>query len=271
MSARTSIARSPVRWFITIAFVFSYAAGITIQSLGTDWAAGSKWLAVYLHRLPIVMGPTVAAVVVACAVSGRTGLVNLSEMLLPRSVEWPYFVAIPVAGLTVTMFAAWITGETRHLGPLALAERWPVLIAHLCLQVALIGCLEELGWRGWLLRHMLKYQTRMVATASVASIWYVWHLPLILSGAKVAVALGLVVFALSILFTELIIRTQSVLLVALAHGSANTPHFFLADVVALKDPAELLLVSGFIYLVPAAVVVASWRRASLQRPPEIAA
>jgi membrane protease YdiL (CAAX protease family) len=165
------------------------------------------------------------------------------------------------------MVAAWITGETRHLSPLALAERWPALIAHLCLQVALIGCLEELGWRGWLLKHLLKYQSRTLATASVAAVWYVWHLPLILSGAKVAVAIGLAAIALSILFTELFVRTQSVLLVALAHGSANAPHFFLADVVALKDPADVLLVSGFIYLVPAAMVVASWRRASLQRTP----
>ncbi len=87
---------------------------------------------------------------------------------------------------------------------------------------------EELGWRGWLLPHLMRFGT-VPALLLSGAIWGLWHAPLILLGYNYPSApgwfgmlmmLGFCIVVGSVL-AWLRIRSRSVWPAALAHGTLN--------------------------------------------------
>jgi membrane protease YdiL (CAAX protease family) len=138
-------------------------------------------------------------------------------------------VLIPPATLALTTLAYRLAGTPGDQLVGAVARGWPLLLAHYALQAAVIGLGEELGWRGWLLPALLRTHSRAGASARVAAVWGLWHLPALLQGGGgFALSFAALTAALSFLFTALWARTRgSVLAVALAHGAVNAPQVFL--------------------------------------------
>lgn len=87
---------------------------------------------------------------------------------------------------------------------------------------------EELGWRGWLLPHLLRFGT-IPALLISGVIWGLWHAPLILLGYNYPTAPGwlgvLMMVGMCItmgsVFAWLRIRSRSIWPAALAHGTLN--------------------------------------------------
>ena len=147
---------------------------------------------------------------------------------------------------------------TGH-GPLAVPGA--VQPIALVLFVLVIG--EEIGWRGYLLRMLLRRHSPAVATAIVAVAWAAWHSPLYFvpgmpSYGGPFLAFVAWVVPTSVLLTWLWLGTRSAWLTTVMHGVANLGAGL---VFPMTDAATLFLFGGLgMMIVAAAVVIPSWSR-----------
>lgn len=162
---------------------------------------------------------------------------------------------------------------------LAAAQLINVVVGALINTIPALG--EELGWRGWLLPHLLK---RGVVPALVLSgiIWGLWHAPLILLGYNYPTApgwLGLLMMVgmcvlVGAVFGWFRIRSASVWPAALAHGSFNAAAGL--QVVFARDGATIDTVQGtilgwsgwFVPLIVVVILVAAGRFRPKESQPE---
>ena len=156
-----------------------------------------------------------------------------------------YAIAVPLLlALLMGLVSAFF--DIRKFSPIS-AERLiqvtPVLLSLLGL--GLIGAFgEELGWRGFLLPKMMSggFKSPYFACGLV---WASWHLPLIAFGdfyqtdntLLMALIYGLGIIAISLFFSELRMRSDSVWVAVIAHASHN---FFFQ----LMVPVLLFIVPG---------------------------
>jgi membrane protease YdiL (CAAX protease family) len=96
--------------------------------------------------------------------------------------------------------------------------------------VSLLAFFEEIGWRAWLLPRLMQRMGTQKSIAAVASIWALWHVPFLLSGAThlahVPVRTAAFVLPVGDLGAGMVIgwlwiRTESIWIVSIAHGALN--------------------------------------------------
>jgi membrane protease YdiL (CAAX protease family) len=221
----------PVASFALLTFAIAYGIGLPVQfAFGAPFPLPGQRLAYYLGRMPVVFAPALAALVVV-SVQGPADRRRWLSRLKPRWHLLAWIPALLALSIAVASAAFLMAG-----GPLAvLREFWlgywqELLLLFLC-EFLVVGLGEELGWRGWLLPHLLdRGRTQLAASLYVGALWGAWHLPILLSGLSVAVPFLATVLALSLLFTGLWLRTASVLVVATAHAAFNTPYFYAATI-----------------------------------------
>lgn len=154
-------------------------------------------------------------------------------------------VAFALAGVSLTMLLALETARPA------------LLIAHVMLQVAVIGLGEEIGWRGWLLPSMSTNRSFLAATVLTGAVWAGWHLPLFFAGAAVALSFTLLVASAAIGLSWVWHRTAGATgLVALAHGMINGPFAFLEHLIRPLPDGAVLTVRALGYLAACYGVVA---------------
>jgi membrane protease YdiL (CAAX protease family) len=98
------------------------------------------------------------------------------------------------------------------------------------LTVAVLAAFEEIGWRAWMLPRLVERLGERAGSVASAGIWALWHVPYVVSGVhhldNVSVSQLLLLLPLGhlgsgIFLAFLWLRTRSMVLVALAHGSLN--------------------------------------------------
>lgn len=238
----------PVTSFLVITFGVSYALGIPFNVAASSLLQPSGLAGIYVPRVVTVIGPAVAALLVARAGAGVMSAAQLfrSLRLQRRDIRWVAssaivalligFVAFAVAGLPVETLLEGVTASA------------PSLLGHLVVQVTVIGVGEELGWRGWLLPTLSMNRSFLRATASTGLAWAIWHLPVFFAGFSMAVSFAVLVASLSIAFSWLWHRTGgSTGVVALAHGFVNAPFFFLEQLARPMPDGDALTVRAFGY------------------------
>lgn len=272
---RRLITRRPAASFVVLAFACSYTVGLATLWIASAWIRPlSELAAQYVGRVGVVFGPAVAALTVTSVTDGRTGMIRLLSRLKIRRGDVAWIGLLPAVSLGVAAVASIATGTPRAAVVSAVRDGWDLLLAHYVLGLLVVGIGEELGWRGWLLPTLLTRHRRFNATLLVATVWCVWHLPKLLSGGDVAVALAVLSYALSFLFTALWSHTGvSVLLVALAHASANAPIVFFGATLGYERALSAWLGAGVVYAAAAVVVIAarwSWWRgmSAVNQPPQ---
>ena len=124
-------------------------------------------------------GPTLAALTALSWSGGRPAL----RRLWSRIVRWQVpgrLYALVFLGAASTLLV--IVGSIRWWGSPSLvpAAVNPLkLIAIFVMMILLDGPLgEEPGWRGFFLPQLMRRHSPFVATALVAAVWFLWHLPL---------------------------------------------------------------------------------------------
>jgi len=158
----TAIRRYPLVAFFILAFALTWAP----TPFGIFMAAG----------------PLVAALVIAAVVDGRPGLRELGSRMVRWRVGWQWYAAallIPLAlalgtgGLNVALGA-----PGSVIRDLSISEA--VLLFALRLVVPLFSPIgEEPGWRGFSLPRLLDSGSPLGATAILAPLVALWHVPLI--------------------------------------------------------------------------------------------
>lgn len=109
----------------------------------------------------------------------------LAAWLIPMAYSWPAYVLVWATGLGG--FPNWQALEqVRGLLHMPSTPTWLLLIVVYLLDataIALFSCLsaagEEIGWRGFLVPELMKFNSFTRTSLITGVIWTVWHVPLI--------------------------------------------------------------------------------------------
>jgi uncharacterized protein len=241
----TMIRSYPLVAYSILAFAFSVALTLLLNvSL--------------IFGLLALFGPAAAALIVSRVWRGRAGVAELWAVTKRWRVHPGWYaaaVALPVAGFALGHVLFVAAGNPMLPVP---GTMQPILFV---LFVLVIG--EEIGWRGFLLRHLLHERSPLAAAILVGAVWALWHTPLYFipgmpsyGGPFLAFAAWLM--SLSFLLTWIWIGTRSVVLATVMHGSANLAASF---VFPHTDAGVLFSFAALGTAAVAAIVVAlTWRR-----------
>jgi uncharacterized protein len=267
-SARRGVARHPVLAFMLISL------GIGFMTAAIAPIVNSEILpfGLPLHGVFMSLGAGFAAFLVTAALSGRAGVVDLTQ----RSVRWRvplrwYLIALLSVPVGATLISVAIYGPQALTTP---SGGWPRALAEVAavfvLQLALFQLAEEIGFTGFLQDHWQDRYHPMKLTLYVALLWAVWHLPdhfaeegwgvEALISAPVIFAIEVVsLFFARAIFVWFYNRTgSSVLLVAIFHASFDAAINQLSDdVVPASNTIRFLIFSAVILLFAAAVIIAT--------------
>lgn len=130
-------------------------------------------------------GPAMAALILVLMKSGRLGLKNLVQRVLPQKELWKHYIlallAVPLlflvtAGLNhYVLKNTWpdfnLLGRWEELPGLGPLSTWIVLFIGISMG-------EEIGWRGFLQEKLREKNSPMKTLLIIGSIWMIWHLPL---------------------------------------------------------------------------------------------
>ena len=171
--------------------------------------------------------PLVAALVVIPITQGMAGLRQLGSRLIPWRVSWHWYVVAIGVPLAVFIIAVPLTVALGAPSP-SLGELVPwysVFMVFGLRLVTLDGPIgEEPGFRGFAQPSLQASRSPLAATAILAAVVSVWHLPLVLMPQFDLPPLGLLTtFVITFWYAWLFNRTGgSVLLTVLAHATQGT-------------------------------------------------
>ena len=260
--------RHPIALYLAITFAVTWGVWLSLLAAGRVVTVGFAPL--YLVGL---FGPLIGAVVTTAIVGRRRGMRSLVRRLTRVRVGmrwWLIALGVPL-GIAVVLYAGGLLAATFGFGhakgnfgaftgfplttPLAL---WAMLV------VAGIG--EEAGWRGYLLPHLQRRYSPLVASIAVAACWAVWHVPafyLVATYRAMPVAMIPLFFAGlacgSVFLTWLYNRGRSSIpLVAVWHGTYNlmTGSTGAAGALAALETTAVMVIA----IVLVARELVAWRR-----------
>lgn len=255
----------PILSFILVTYGFSWGLwAVMIAAWGTI-----NWLGSF--------GPLVGALAVVAITRGRAGLKDLLQPILKGRFGLGWYQFILVGCVLVLLLGVWVhvlLGGVSVLPRDIVLRELPLIPIYFLIVFGIGGPLgEEIGWRGYLLPHLLKERDPLYASLIVWVIWFGWHLPLFwIPGASqhgVSIpAFVLFIAAWTILFTWVYMGTRrSLISVLLLHTSINTLSLFMQQV----DPAHMndpLLIQAIISSILALIVIITDKR--MTRPAEAA-
>lgn len=176
----------------------------------------------------IGFGPMFAALIVSWHTQGMNGIQKMIQRILHWKVHlWWWLIAIlPLLfGLTICFILNLVNDADLTLSTFGTVHFLPPLgIGALMLWIFTFGFGEEIGWRGYALPRLQKKYNALKATAILAVLWALWHLPqfFYLFDPDIAIGWAVGLFAGAIVFTWLFNSTAgSIPVVAVFHGSFN--------------------------------------------------
>lgn len=277
-----------------LVFVLTCFGLSTLLGLAVGLTGGQKSPLIGLGYLSMLL-PTVAAIVVSVAMKEPVRVrwdrfevryLPIALLLIPGVL---HAVMLPLSMATEpgVHWQDWLTPQSDGLYHTAASRGWGTLTlqglaAHIVLNavvglaiVSLFALFEEVGWRAWLLPQLSQWLSPRPAVVVTSILWALWHLPFQLSGIQhingvspfhLALIMPLGIVAVGLILGWLWLRTESLWLVAIAHGASNnwgqyafkymtdsgTPN---KDIAVLETGFAALLLVGAFFLWRACDVV----------------
>jgi membrane protease YdiL (CAAX protease family) len=204
--------------------VLTYAAAWSAFFAATAWPAGA-WQATVL-MLAGTFAPSVVAMALVAAESGRLGVQALARRVVDLQTSWRWYAFalgyIAALKLLAAALHRVLAGEFPPLG----AAPW-VFIPFAIAITAPLQAGEEVGWRGYALPRLAARFGLARASLCLGVLWGVWHLPLFVvpGHANYGQSFWFFVFgstALSVAMAWLFVHTRgSVGLAMLMHSAVN--------------------------------------------------
>jgi membrane protease YdiL (CAAX protease family) len=211
--------------FVLLVFVLAYGIGLPAQmALAIFLPQLDTTAAHYLGRVLVVSAPAMAALILTLT-AGEGHTRRWIAQLRPTTAALRWLPVALLGFMAIGAIALLVEGHFAQELRTLLDQGWPTLLMILSLELVIVGIGEELGWRGWLLPKLLaRGFSPLGASLAVGAVWAAWHVPILLQGPTVALALVVTAIGLSILQTALWLRTAgSVLVAAAAHAAFNAP------------------------------------------------
>jgi membrane protease YdiL (CAAX protease family) len=265
-----------IRIFIVTAYALAIALSLVIGLTGGHESPLLRFGLGYLSMLIPAM-----AVLVTKMVTRDTGPSRGEEHVTPRDVcialllmpVVMHAVMLPWAEVLGRLqWQAWLTPDADGLYHAPESFGWGIMtgagfIRHVAMNAAIgliivsvLAVFEEIGWRAWLIPQLAGRIGARRAVVVSAVVWGIWHMPFALAGISfvpgVPILLTAIILPVGIIGTGLVlgwlwVRTQSVWLVALAHGALNDwgQYAFKFTVQTGKPEDALVLAAGSVALV----------------------
>jgi membrane protease YdiL (CAAX protease family) len=204
---------------IGLAYVSMFLPAIAVLVVSSAMNEGprARWNSVPLKYLPAAL----------FLIPGVLHLAMLpSVILLEGGFEWQSWLTRQADGL-------YHTPASQAWGNLTVQELAAHVVLNALIGVAIVSFLaffEELGWRAWLLPRLADRIGARRAVVVTSIIWALWHIPFQLSGIqhisgvspmKLALITPIGIMATGLILGWLWLRTESIWLVAIAHGASN--------------------------------------------------
>lgn len=230
--------------FTVIAYALSITLALVIGLTGGHNSAliGLSYLSMFL--------PAAAVVIVSVAMNERPRIRwdSLPARYLPIAL---FLIPDVLHAVMLPLVAAfegglhwqdWLIKQSDGLYHAPVARGWGTLttqelVGHIVLNavaglviVSFLAVFEEVGWRAWLLPRLREHIGSRRAVVATSVIWALWHVPFQLSGIqhidgvspmKLALTIPPGTLAMGLILGWMWLRTESIWLVAIAHGAAN--------------------------------------------------
>jgi membrane protease YdiL (CAAX protease family) len=175
----------------------------------------------------VPFGPAVAAFIVTALTGGRAAVGQLLRRLVQWRVGFGWYLLVLLGIPFVELLGAFVVLGTVPLDDIA--HNWPMIFTGYLPAVVYVaiftGMGEEPGWRGFALPRLQERQGPLLATAVLAVVWGMWHLPNVLFGGWTGLSYALwmaLTVASAFIYTWVYNNTGgSVLMAALLHGAIN--------------------------------------------------
>lgn len=231
MSSLEFIKRNSVLTYFSIVFIISWGLIIILAGPGNlpiD-AEQSKKLLPLLYILMLV-GPSLAGVLLIGFINGKAGLLKLKERLLNwrEGIRW-YLVALltaPILASVILLLFSYLSPEFNY-SIFSFQEKAPYLLSGIVIGL-IVGLFEEIGWSGFVVPKLrLRYNIFMTGLI-VGILWGAWHFILFWESDSFSGTLPLLIllgrlFAwlppFRVFMVWLLDRTESLLIVILTHAS----------------------------------------------------
>ena len=237
--------RKSLTWFLTITFLISWPLFLAPLLFGEMDPVNKQLMTQGVWALAM-WGPGIAAIVTTLVVAKNPfSSLRLNTLGPKRFYLWAWFLPIVltiVGGLTTLLFgmakldmnftmirdamASAASGGEIPIGVIVISQIvLAILLAPFFNMLFTLG--EELGWRGFLLPHLMPLgQWKAILVSGV--IWGFWHAPVIMQGHNypgypILGVFMMIVFCvlLGAIFSWMYLNTKSPWVAALAHGSVN--------------------------------------------------
>jgi membrane protease YdiL (CAAX protease family) len=246
MNLKTSLTRKPIFTYILFTVIWSFGIWslmyLYIKPGGLNQSAPP-----FLFAFVVIggFGPTLSGIFTTWLLYGREGLSSLwARFTNGRAGLWWLAVLIIPAVTALTPFLRWLAGYAVDVSAM-LSLLGPGIGLGLT-----AGLMEEFGWRGFLLPHLLKRYSPFTATLLLGLIWGgLWHgyADYFALGGRGYISLLLIMLlgpvlltAWSLIITWVYENTQGSLLLAyFMHASISSSALILGQ--AYTSPSEEIL------------------------------
>jgi membrane protease YdiL (CAAX protease family) len=259
----------PVLTYYILTFAISW--GVILILVGPG---GIPVTTDFIERgLAMLLGPSVAGILLTGLASGRVGLREILSRLLRWRVSacW-YAVAILTAPLLATpiLLALSLLSPKFHPGIFTSADKASLLLTSIVAGL-MVGLFEELGWTAFAVPR-LRLRYGVLATGLILGvIWGAWHFLLFWENDSFSGALSLALLlgrlfswrpAYRVLMVWVYDRTGSLLVAILMHLSLIASMVIFDPPLTGRDLLTYILVRAAVLWVVVAVVAVAQRRAA---------
>ena len=276
-NSKAFIKRHPVLTYYVLTFAISWGGFLLVG--GSGLFSGTSWQSDPLFMFAIlvmVVGPSIASILLTGLVDGRAGYRGLlSRMLRWRVGAYWYAVAlltIPVLS-AVVLFTLSLTSPVYLPTIVTTDDKASLLLLGTAAGLG-GGFLEELGWTGFAIPRLRKRHSVLTTGLIVGVLWGAWHLlQMLWVGSTSSGALPLAIFlplyfffavvsltAYRALMVWVYDRTGSLLVAMLMHGSYILSTLFILAPQVIEGVSFLnysFVLSAALWLVVVVVAVAN--------------
>lgn len=261
---RSIMSRHPILAYLGLTFVLSWGAVLAITG-GRPVAAGQAAQV----GVGVLLGPSVAGLVMTWVTSGRQGLRDLYARLLRWRVRAGYVAFAVLACPLITLAVVWAMGlhSPDVAAPLLVTQHPWTLVASAIVAGLVVSLLEEVGWTGFAVPRMLRGHGTVRVGVSLGVVWGLWHAVLFWQPETFSGGLPFLLFvsqlfanllALRVIMVWLYQRTRSLGVIVVLHAAVVTSLILFEPVLEGTPFLAFIWLRGAAWALLALALVAWW-------------